>query len=93
MSRLTNDMDAISRVLSQNVTQLFGGLLSLIGVLVTIFVLNFWLALGSMLIFPLMFGLVGFVGKRTRGGFREYQAQSPHFLKTLQGKPYRFACI
>jgi ATP-binding cassette subfamily B protein len=37
------------------------------------FALNFWLALGSMLVLPLMLGLVGFVGKRTRKGFREYQ--------------------
>jgi len=73
MSRLTNDLDAISRVLSQNVTQLFGGLLSLIGILVAMFALNFWLALASMIILPLMLVIVGFVGKRTRSGFREYQ--------------------
>ncbi len=73
MSRLTNDLDAISRVLAQNVTDLFGGLLSLAGVLVMMFAINFWLALGSMIVFPLMMGLVGFVGKRTRRGFREYQ--------------------
>lgn len=73
MSRLTNDMDAINRVLSQNVLQLFTGFLSLVGILVMMFVLNPLLALGSMLVFPLMFGLVGFVGQRTRKGFREYQ--------------------
>jgi len=73
MSRLTNDLDAVSRVLSQNVTQLFAGLLSLAGIMIMMFALNFWLALGSMLVFPLMLGLVGFVGKRTRKGFREYQ--------------------
>jgi len=73
MSRLTNDLDAISRVLSQNVTQLFGGLLSLVGILVMMFAINFWLALASMLVFPLMMGLVGFVGKRTRRGFRNLQ--------------------
>jgi ATP-binding cassette subfamily B multidrug efflux pump len=73
MSRLTNDMDAISRVLSQNVTDLFAGLLTLVGVLVMMFAINFWLALGSMIVFPVMMWLVGFVGKRTRRGFREYQ--------------------
>ena len=73
MSRLTNDMDALSRVLSQNVTQLFGGLLSLAGIMVAMFVLNPWLALASMIVLPLMLVLVGFVGKRTRSGFREYQ--------------------
>jgi ATP-binding cassette subfamily B multidrug efflux pump len=73
MSRLTNDMDAISRVLSQNVTNLFGGMLTLGGVLVMMFAINFWLALGSMLVFPFMMWLVGFVGRRTRQGFRQYQ--------------------
>ncbi len=82
MSRLTNDLDAISRVLSQNVTEMFSGLLTLAGILVMMFAINFWLALGSMIVFPLMMGLVGFVGKRTRRGFREYQMR----IGQLNGK-------
>ena len=82
MSRLTNDLDAISRVLSQNVTELFTGILTLGGILVIMFAKNFWLALGSMIVFPLMMGLVGFVGKRTRRGFREYQMR----IGQLNGK-------
>ncbi|HDQ73535.1 MAG TPA: ABC transporter ATP-binding protein [Chloroflexi bacterium] len=75
MSRLTNDLDAISRVLSQNVTELFSGMLTLVGILVMMFAINFWLALASMLVFPLMMGLVGVLGKRTRTHFRDYQAR------------------
>jgi len=82
MSRLTNDMDAISRVLTQNVAALFTSLLTLVGVLVMMFFINFWLALGSMIVFPLMMWLVGFVGRRTRRGFREYQAR----IGQLNGK-------
>lgn len=73
MSRLTNDMDAISRVLSQNVTQLFSGLLTLVGILIVMFLLSPWLALASMIFLPLMMGLVALVGKKTRGAFRRYQ--------------------
>lgn len=73
MSRLTNDMDAISRVLSQNVTQLFSGLLTLVGILIVMFLLSPWLALASMIFLPLMMGLVALVGKKTRGAFRSYQ--------------------
>jgi len=73
MSRLTNDMDAISRVLSQNITQLFSGLLTLVGILVVMFVLNPWLALASMIFLPLMMGLVAMVGRKTRTAFRSYQ--------------------
>jgi len=84
MSRLTNDMDAISRVLSQNVTQLFSGLLMLIGILIVMFVLSPWLALASMLVLPLMVGLVGLVGKRTRRAFREYQRDLGALNGTLE---------
>ena len=81
MSRLTNDMDAISRVLSQNVTQLFSGLLTLVGILIVMFVLSPWLALASMIFLPLMVGLVALVGKKTRSAFRAYQKH----LGTLNG--------
>jgi ATP-binding cassette subfamily B multidrug efflux pump len=73
MSRLTNDMDAVSRVLTNNVTQLFTGLLTLLGIMVVMFAMNAWLALGSMIVFPIMIGLVAAVGRRTRGAFRGYQ--------------------
>ena len=43
MSRLTNDMQAISNVLTQNVTSLFSGILTLGGIIVMMFVLNVWL--------------------------------------------------
>jgi ATP-binding cassette subfamily B multidrug efflux pump len=81
MSRLTNDMDAVSRVLSQNVTQLFSGVLTLVGVLVIMFVLNPLLALGPLVALPLMVGLVGLVGSKTRKAFRGYQLN----LGTLNG--------
>lgn len=73
MSRLTNDMDVISQVLTNQAAQLFTGFLTLAGILVIIFILSPWLALGSMIAFPLMIGLVGVVGKKTRNIFRSYQ--------------------
>jgi ATP-binding cassette subfamily B protein len=75
MSRLTNDMDAINQVLTYNATQLFTGVLTVVGTLVIIFVLNPWLALGTMIVFPLMAGLVGLVGRRTHTVFKGYQAR------------------
>lgn len=82
MSRLTNDMQAISMVLAQNVTALFSSLLSLVGIVVMMFAINFWLTLASMIVFPAMLWLVGFVGQRTREGFRQYQM----YLGVLNGK-------
>ncbi len=81
MSRLTNDIDAISRVLSQNVTQLFTGVLTMLGILIVMFILSPWLALASMIVLPLMFGLVVLIGKKTRSAFRAYQKN----LGTLNG--------
>ncbi|MGC9348511.1 MAG: ABC transporter ATP-binding protein [Anaerolineae bacterium] len=84
MSRLTNDMQAISSVLTQNVTALFSGLLTLVGIVAVMFATNFWLALASMVVLPAMLWLVGFVGKRTRGGFRDYQKRLGILNGTLE---------
>jgi ATP-binding cassette subfamily B protein len=71
MSRLTNDVDAIGRAISQNVTQLISSFITLIGIIVMMFVLNIWLALASFIVFPLMVVITAFVGQRTRSGFRD----------------------
>lgn len=84
MSRLTNDMDAVSRVLSQNVTQLFSGILTLIGILIVMFLLSPWLALASMIFLPLMIGMVALVGKKTRSAFRSYQSNLGILNGTLE---------
>lgn len=81
MSRLTNDIDAIGAALAQNVTQLISSLLSLVGIVVMMFSLNLWLALASLIVFPVMVGLTAVVGKRTRDSYRTLQRN----LGTLNG--------
>lgn len=73
MSRLTNDIDAINQAISQNVTTLLAGVLSLVGILIAMFALDIWLALASVLVVPIMFWFTQFVAKYTRRGFRELQ--------------------
>jgi ATP-binding cassette subfamily B multidrug efflux pump len=73
MSRLTNDIDAINQAVSQNVTSLLASLLSMVGILITMFVLNAWLALVTILVVPLMFWFTQFVARYTRRGYRELQ--------------------
>ncbi|MBC7237425.1 MAG: ABC transporter ATP-binding protein, partial [Chloroflexi bacterium] len=75
MSRLTNDIDTINRFLTQSGAQMLTSLLTLGAILVTMFLLNIWLTLGSLLVLPLMVLLTVAVGKRTRGGFRDLQAR------------------
>ncbi len=75
MSRLTNDIEAINQAVSQNVVSLFGGVLSLVGILAAMFVLNFWLAMASVFVVPLMVWFTNFIARYTRKGFRELQKQ------------------
>ncbi len=75
MSRLTNDVDAIGTLLSQNVTELVRSLLTLIGIVVIMFALNAWLAAASLVVFPFMIVFTAAIGKRARSGFRGLQAK------------------
>ena len=74
MSRLTNDIDAINRVLSQSVIELAASLLTLVGIVIVMLALNVWLALGALVILPLMLWFTLRMGKGTRRGFQQVQA-------------------
>ncbi|HEX7542347.1 MAG TPA: ABC transporter ATP-binding protein [Anaerolineales bacterium] len=73
MSRLTNDIDAINQAVSQNVVALLASVLSLVGILIAMFVLNFWLALAAVVVVPIMVWFTDFVARYTRKGFRDLQ--------------------
>lgn len=73
MSRLTNDVEALNTAISQNAAALVASMLSLVGILVAMFALNFRLALASVIVVPIMFWFTGFVARYTRKGFRELQ--------------------
>jgi ATP-binding cassette subfamily B multidrug efflux pump len=73
MSRLTNDIDAINQAVSQNVTSLIASVLSMAGIVIAMFLLNFWLALTSLLVVPIMFWFTNFVARYTRRGYKELQ--------------------
>jgi ATP-binding cassette subfamily B protein len=74
MSRLTNDIDAINRVLSQSVTELAASLLTLVGIVIVMLALNVWLALGALVILPIMLWFTLRMGRGTRRGFQQVQA-------------------
>ena len=73
MSRLTNDVDAVNQAVSQNVTTLLASVLSMLGILVAMFVLDPWLALASVLVVPIMLWFTRFVAVYTRRGFKDLQ--------------------
>jgi len=75
MSRLTNDIEAINQAVSQNVVSLAASVLSLVGIVIAMFVLNMWLALAALLIVPIMFWFTQFIARYTRKGFRDLQKE------------------
>ena len=75
MSRLTNDIEAINQAVSQNVVSLVASVLSLIGIVIAMFILNPWLALAALLVVPIMFWFTQFVARYTRKGFRTLQKE------------------
>ena len=74
MSRLTNDVEAVNQALSQSFVQLISSFLSLFGILVAMFVLNVWLAFGSLAVLPLMVIVTVLIGRKTLAGFRGVQS-------------------
>ncbi|MDF1512368.1 MAG: ABC transporter ATP-binding protein [Anaerolineae bacterium] len=81
MSRLTNDVENISNVLTSGVDGLISNLLSLIGVAAMMFLLNVQLAIVTLITVPLMVTLSRWIAMKTRSGFRQRQA----FLGDLNG--------
>jgi ATP-binding cassette subfamily B protein len=75
MSRLTNDIDAINQAVSQNVTSLVASVLSLVGIVAAMVLLNHWLALATLVIVPIIYFFTNFIATYTRKGFRELQKQ------------------
>ncbi len=84
MSRLTNDIDSIGRAISSNVTSLISSSITLVGILVMMFSLNVWLALASLIVFPIMIGLTAFVGGKTRAGFMDLMTRMGSLNSIMQ---------
>jgi len=84
MSRLTNDINAVNRAISMNVTSLVANILTLVGILIAMFALNVWLALASVLVVPIMAFFTMFIAKYTRRGFRDLQKQLGQLNGTIE---------
>ena len=75
MSRLTNDIDAINQAVSQNVVSLIASVLSLVGIVIAMLVLNPYLAISALIVIPIMFWFTNFIARYTRKGFRNLQTE------------------
>ncbi|HEX8954409.1 MAG TPA: ABC transporter transmembrane domain-containing protein, partial [Polyangia bacterium] len=71
MSRLLSDVDTLTQLFSQGLTQLLGSVLALVGILVAMLVLNWRLALVCYTIIPAMLATTAFFAARARSAFRK----------------------
>ena len=75
MSRLTNDVDNINTTLSQSVTQLFSGIINIIGMFIAMILLSPILTLIGMITIPLTFISTKILAKKTQGFFVKQQRE------------------
>jgi len=73
MSRVTTDSEAINSVLSNGLIAFVTNILTLGGIMVSMFFLNWQLAIGTLILLPLMVSITGLVTRRSRVAFREVQ--------------------
>ena len=89
MSRLTNDVDAVSVTLSQSAVQLMSGVVVVAGTLTIMFSLNPVMAVASLVPVPLVFALTASISRRTRRLFKAQQnalgALNGHIEETVSG--------
>jgi ATP-binding cassette, subfamily B, multidrug efflux pump len=89
MSRLTNDVDAVSVTVSQSAVQLMSALVAVLGTLAIMLWLSPLMTLASLVPVPLVFLLTSSVSRRTRPLFKEQQdslgALNGHIEETVSG--------
>ncbi len=73
MSRVSNDTEAINRVLSNGLIQFTSNILLFGGIMVAMVLLNWPLAIGTLIILPLMLLITREVTKHTRLAFQDVQ--------------------
>jgi ATP-binding cassette subfamily B protein len=73
MSRVTNDSEAINSVLSNGLIAFTSNILLLGGIMVSMFLLNWPLATGTLILLPLMLIITSLVTRRSRVAFRQVQ--------------------
>ena len=75
MSRLTNDVDNINSTLSQSVTQLFSGIINIIGMFIAMLLLSPILTLIGMITIPLTLITTKVLAKKTQRFFVKQQQE------------------
>ncbi len=75
MSRVANDSEAINRALSDGLIEFTTNILLLGGIMVAMFFLSWQLAIGTLIILPIMLYITGQITKLSRTYFRQVQRE------------------
>jgi ATP-binding cassette subfamily B multidrug efflux pump len=78
LSRITNDVDTLNQTLSQTMTQFIVSVITVVGVLVMMISISWLMTLVSLVVIPLVLGVVGFIIKRSQIYFKEQQNYLGH---------------
>ncbi len=78
LSRVTNDVDAISQTLSQSLTQIITSVITLVGVLGMMFTINWQMTLVALATLPLSMAGITAIVRRTQHYFRRQQDYLGH---------------
>ena len=73
MSRFTNDLDSVGEMLNNTLSQVFSGVVTLIGTVILMFVTNWILAVVIVVTVPAMIYVGGAIGKRSRKYYKDQQ--------------------
>ena len=73
LSRVTNDVDTISRTLNQSLSQIITSITTVVGVIIMMFTISWQLTLIALLILPVSMGLIAFVVKLSQRYFKKQQ--------------------
>lgn len=73
ISRITNDVEAVGDGLTQVITQLFSGIVTIVGTLIFMLSINVWIALVVVVLTPLSVIVAAIIGKMCAKSFRDQQ--------------------
>jgi ATP-binding cassette, subfamily B, multidrug efflux pump len=71
ITRLTNDVDALNELLTSGAVSIFGDVFSLLTIAIALFLLNWQLALISLCVMPLVYGVIRWFQAGMRQAYRD----------------------
>ncbi len=74
LSHFTNDVDAINNSLQQGLSQLITSVVSVVGILIMMFSINWQMSVVGLLVLPVSMGIIGLIFKFSQKYFKAQQA-------------------